>query len=47
MLAKRLIPCLDVKTGRVVKNIHFINLIDAGDPTKHIMNCFNTLILIF
>ena len=32
MLAKRIIPCLDVKDGRVVKGIHFVNLRDAGDP---------------
>ncbi len=34
MLAKRIIPCLDVKDGRVVKGINFINLRDAGDPVK-------------
>ncbi len=32
--AKRIIPCLDVKEGRVVKGINFINLIDAGDPVE-------------
>jgi len=32
MLAKRIIPCLDVKEGRVVKGINFVNLVDAGDP---------------
>ena len=32
MLAKRVIPCLDVKDGRVVKGIRFVNLPDAGDP---------------
>lgn len=32
MLAKRIIPCLDVKDGRVVKGISFVNLRDAGDP---------------
>ncbi len=32
MLAKRIIPCLDIKLGRVVKGTNFINLIDAGDP---------------
>ncbi len=32
MLKKRIIPCLDVKNGRVVKGINFENLIDAGDP---------------
>jgi len=34
MLAKRIIPCLDVENGRVVKGIHFVNLRDAGDPVK-------------
>jgi cyclase len=34
MLAKRIIPCLDVKEGRVVKGIHFLNLRDAGDPVE-------------
>jgi cyclase len=34
MLAKRIIPCLDVKGGRVVKGTHFINLRDAGDPVE-------------
>ena len=32
MLAKRIIPCLDVKAGRVVKGVNFVNLTDAGDP---------------
>src|SRR5262245_4010649 len=32
MLAKRIIPCLDVKAGRVVKGTNFVNLRDAGDP---------------
>src|SRR5712664_1735271 len=32
MLAKRIIPCLDVKDGRVVKGIRFVSLVDAGDP---------------
>ena len=32
MLAKRIIPCLDVKDGRVVKGVHFKSLVDAGDP---------------
>ncbi|NIA29694.1 MAG: imidazole glycerol phosphate synthase subunit HisF [Actinobacteria bacterium] len=34
MLAKRIIPCLDVKDGRVVKGINFLNLVDAGDPVE-------------
>lgn len=35
MLAKRIIPCLDVKDGRVVKGIRFVNLRDAGDPAAN------------
>ena len=34
MLAKRIIPCLDVRDGRVVKGVHFVNLRDAGDPVE-------------
>lgn len=34
MLAKRIIPCLDVKAGRVVKGVNFVNLRDAGDPAE-------------
>jgi cyclase len=34
MLAKRIIPCLDVHEGRVVKGINFVNLRDAGDPVE-------------
>ena len=34
MLKNRIIPCLDVKDGRVVKGINFVNLIDAGDPVE-------------
>jgi cyclase len=34
MLAKRIIPCLDVRDGRVVKGTHFVNLRDAGDPVE-------------
>lgn len=34
MLAKRIIPCLDVNAGRVVKGINFVNLQDAGDPVE-------------
>ncbi|MFM8446134.1 MAG: HisA/HisF-related TIM barrel protein, partial [Actinomycetota bacterium] len=33
-LATRIIPCLDVSNGRVVKGINFINLKDAGDPVE-------------
>ncbi len=35
MLAKRIIPCLDVKDGQVVKGVNFINLVKAGDPVQH------------
>ena len=35
MVKTRIIPCLDVKDGRVVKGINFLNLIDAGDPVEH------------
>jgi cyclase len=34
MLGKRIIPCLDIKDGRVVKGINFVDLIDAGDPVE-------------
>jgi cyclase len=34
MLTKRIIPCLDVKDGRVVKGVNFVDLIDAGDPVE-------------
>lgn len=34
MLAKRIIPCLDIKNGRVVKGVSFVDLIDAGDPVS-------------
>lgn len=34
MLAKRIIPCLDVKEGRVVKGVNFIGLQDVGDPVE-------------
>jgi cyclase len=34
MLAKRIIPCLDVKAGRVVKGVKFLELLDAGDPVE-------------
>ena len=35
MLAKRIIPCLDIDKGRVVKGVNFINIRDAGDPIKN------------
>ena len=34
MLTKRVIPCLDVKDGRVVKGVNFVSLRDAGDPVE-------------
>ena len=34
MLSARVIPCLDVHEGRVVKGVNFVNLIDAGDPVE-------------
>ena len=34
MLKPRIIPCLDVKGGRVVKGINFVNLVDAGNPVE-------------
>jgi imidazole glycerol-phosphate synthase subunit HisF len=34
MLAKRIIPCLDIKNGRTVKGINFVNITDAGDPVE-------------
>ncbi|MEE9304972.1 MAG: HisA/HisF-related TIM barrel protein, partial [bacterium] len=34
MLAKRVIPCLDVRDGRVVKGVQFVNIRDAGDPVE-------------
>ena len=34
MYAKRIIPCLDIKNGRVVKGMSFVNLVDAGDPVE-------------
>lgn len=34
MLAKRIIPCLDVRAGRVVKGVNFVNIRDAGDPVE-------------
>lgn len=35
MLSVRIIPCLDVRDGRVVKGVNFVNLVDAGDPVEH------------
>ena len=34
MIGKRIIPCLDIKDGRVVKGVNFVGLIDAGDPVE-------------
>jgi cyclase len=41
MLTKRIIPCLDVKDGRVVKGINFVNLRDAGDPATLALTYMN------
>ena len=41
MITKRIIPCLDVKDGRVVKGTNFVNLRDAGDPIE-IAKLYNT-----
>ena len=38
MSAKRIIPCLDVTDGRVVKGVHFVDLVDAGDPVEQAAN---------
>ncbi|MFP6761524.1 MAG: HisA/HisF-related TIM barrel protein, partial [Rhodospirillales bacterium] len=37
MLKTRIIPCLDVNNGRVVKGINFVDLVDAGDPVEQAM----------
>ena len=34
MLKVRIIPCLDVKNGRIVKGVNFVDLVDAGDPVE-------------
>ena len=34
MLTKRIIPCLDIRDGRVVKGVQFLNIRDAGDPVE-------------
>jgi cyclase len=34
MLTKRIIPCLDIKNGRTVKGVNFVDLRDAGDPVE-------------
>ena len=39
MLAKRLVPCLDVDRGRVVKGVHFVDIRDAGDPVECFVTC--------
>ncbi len=49
MLSKRLIPCLDLKDGRVVKGVNFVHLTDAGDPveTAKLYNAFGADELVF
>ncbi len=48
-LSKRIIPCLDIKNGRVVKGVNFVNLRDAGDPVEqaHIYNAAGADELVF
>ena len=41
MLAKRIIPCLDIRNGRVVKGVNFVDLKDAGDPVE-VASCYST-----
>src|SRR5436305_1787495 len=43
MLAKRIIPCLDVDAGRVVKGIRFVDIRDAGDPVERAARCTQDL----
>jgi cyclase len=43
MLTKRIIPCLDIKNGRVVKGVNFVNLQDAGDPVENALFYDNEL----
>ena len=53
MVAKRIIPCLDIDNNRTVKGVNFLNLIDAGDPVelakyiqmKVLMNWFFLILL--
>lgn len=49
MLSQRLIPCLDLKDGRVVKGVNFVHLVDAGDPveTAKLYNAFGADELVF
>ena len=49
MIGKRLIPCLDLKDGRVVKGVNFVGLTDAGDPveTAKLYNAFGADEIVF
>ena len=49
MICKRLIPCLDLKDGRVVKGVNFVRLVDAGDPveTAKLYNAFGADEIVF
>ncbi len=49
MVSKRIIPCLDLKDGRVVKGVNFVNLTDAGDPveTAKLYNAFGADEIVF
>ena len=40
MLCKRIIPCLDIDKGRVVKGVNFVDLVAAGDPVDHRRKAF-------
>ena len=50
MLKKRIIPCLDIKDGRTVKGVNFINLVDAGDPVElakvYVKQCADELVFL-
>ena len=45
MLAKRILPCLDVNAGRVVKGVNFVDLKDAGDPVE-LARVYNKVIIL-
>lgn len=49
MVRKRIIPCLDLKDGRVVKGVNFVDLTDAGDPveTAKVYNAFGADEIVF
>lgn len=45
MLTKRIIPCLDIKDGKVVKGINFVGLKDVGDPIELAKNMMNNVLM--